>query len=803
MNSVARWIVVPSGVLAGGLSLVFGGPVVPAEPPNGVPVPPGLVAWWSGGSETRDRLQQREARLGAGVTETDGVAGSSWHLPKQADGWVELPDDPRFQPASQALTIECWVRPTYRSGPDELDTILRKRDGSGDSFPYNLSILHGHLGYQGNLVFSVGGVTPYPGLLSTKPIPYDGLFHHVAVTFDGTLPAGNCALYLDGEQVGGGDAPGALPLAESAPVIGLHVSDGTYYSDMDLDELAFYDRALSATEIQAIHAAGSAGKVFQPCPAPAGLAAWWTAESTFADRAGSNPLTPRGDVGYGRGIVGQAFNFNGLDLYLEAEPVLRNEGSFSCEWWMQVRRFTHSDYTPVFCQPCQGLGDDCPAGSYWFYTGNETSYGSFRFAALWRDESSLDLHPVLPFGTDTWEHVAVTYDGENVVLYWNGAEFARQSHPGKALGNELPLWLGKAFVPHSDGRHEVSYLDGLIDEFSVYRRALTVEEVRAIHGAGPAGKRPVPPVAQGLVLWLDAGEPTSLPPLEAGANPSVNLWRDLSGQGLDVTPGIYAAPTYLPEALSGRAGVDFSGSGNDALTTVSSATLAVTEATVVLVASRIGQAASFALSAPDYEQEMLLYNGGAYHHERAGVFTTRGHASAPQDLAVVAAYFGPSAAQIDYLVEGVPSDLEVDGNASGVADFAAVPRQALLGSRIGWSNQGSTDGQYDGIIGEVMVFSRRLGPLELDTLHAHFSRKYGLAARPLQPALLLARATDGNLEFLWEAAAGRTYQLQTATDPGSSSWTDQGPPLIPWTSPVRRTEAVPADPARYYRLQPR
>ena len=166
---------------------------------------------------------------------------------------------------------------------------------------------------------------------------------------------------------------------------------------------------------------------------------------------------------------------------------------------MKVRSFTHPSYTPVFCQPCESQSPSCIPGEYWFYAGNETSDGSFRFPPVWRDGTIGDLPTVIPFGVGSWEHVAVTYDGDLLKLYWNGQVYGQQSYPGKTLGNSTPFWVGKSFVPHTDGRNEITYLDGQIDELSVYSRALTAHEVAAIHAAGSAGKAMPPILAASLV----------------------------------------------------------------------------------------------------------------------------------------------------------------------------------------------------------------------------------------------------------------------------------------------------------------
>jgi hypothetical protein len=124
-------------------------------------------------------------------------------------------------------------------------------------------------------------------LISAEVVPDDGQFHHVTATFDGNAPSGNMRLYLDGNPVGTADYAADLIPVASAPVIGRHADCG-YFSSADMDEISFYGRALTPSEIQSIYTAGSAGKCASPpllgcVSAPANLIAWWRAENNYQE----------------------------------------------------------------------------------------------------------------------------------------------------------------------------------------------------------------------------------------------------------------------------------------------------------------------------------------------------------------------------------------------------------------------------------------------------------------------------------------------------------------------------------------
>jgi hypothetical protein len=112
--------------------------------------------------------------------------------------------------------------------------------------------------------------------------------------------------------------------------------------------------------------------------------------------------------------------------------------------------------------------------------------------------------------------------------------YGQKSYPGKTLGNLTPLWLGKAFIPHTGGWHETTYLDGQIDEFSIYNRALGSNEVAAIYAAGSGGKAPPPTLAVSI----------------AGGSVLLSWPASASGFGLvsrtDLTAGTWETVTNEP-----------------------------------------------------------------------------------------------------------------------------------------------------------------------------------------------------------------------------------------------------------------
>ena len=89
--------------------------------------------------------------------------------------------------------------------------------------------------------------------------------------------------------------------------------------------------------------------------------------------------------------------------------------------------------------------------------------------------------------TNSWQHVALTYNktSGNAVLYVNGTMVASNTLGSFVPQTTFPLNLGRRTVL------ETGYNDtfnGLVDELSLYSRALSQSEILAIYNAGAAGK---------------------------------------------------------------------------------------------------------------------------------------------------------------------------------------------------------------------------------------------------------------------------------------------------------------------------
>jgi Concanavalin A-like lectin/glucanases superfamily/Pro-kumamolisin, activation domain/Reelin subrepeat B/Immunoglobulin domain/HYR domain/Viral BACON domain len=226
-----------------------------------------------------------------------------------------------------------------------------------------------------------------------------------------------------------------------------------------------------------------------PCaPPPQGLVSWWRAEGDATDYAGVNNGTLQGAVTFAPGRVGQAFNLNGTNSYIQvpSSPALKPTGPFTVEGWVNYNGFTGPngggiitkgqdaeaamDWTLVV-GPARELRPGVMAGGYW------VTYGCSSALA-----------------TGVWYHVAMVYDGSSVRVYLNGLLDGSAGASGAVQASDYALRIG-AYAP-VNGTANKSYLLGRIDELSLYGRALSAAEIQAVYNAGSAGKCGLAPSIQ-------------------------------------------------------------------------------------------------------------------------------------------------------------------------------------------------------------------------------------------------------------------------------------------------------------------
>ncbi|HZL79849.1 MAG TPA: LamG-like jellyroll fold domain-containing protein [Candidatus Limnocylindrales bacterium] len=477
------------------------------------PPPAGLVGWWKGDGTALDSVSANNS-VNQNVAYTNGVVGQAFAFDPENFSYgtysgIQVADRPAYA-LTNALTIETWLRPR-----GDGYVIFFRGDHRPGMDPYYLSM-------QANntLRFGICDAAGNSAFVETT-VNYFA-WTHVAAMLDGST--GTLSLYTNGvlaAQTNTTIRPFGDLLPDQSPGIGIgNVNDGgnNFPFIGDLDEIALYSRALTPAEIQAIYNAGSAGKCAPATTVcvtpPSGLIAWWRAESNALDSIGPNNGTLVGETSYAPGKVGQAFNFSAVGDAVSAPtsgfPTGTSDRTIEC--WVYLNSFISGTESFI-----AGYGNFGGTG------GQAYAMGVYPDQRLYFSQWGSGIFgPVL--NTNQWYHVAVTSGGTNsITLYLNGTNVASGSLPfDTPAGSQL--FIGGVSAPFNTRQ-----MVGLIDEVSIYNRALTPAEIQSIYNAGSAGKcfTPVPPsiTSQPTNQTVFAGQTASFSVSASGTPPLSYQWR--------------------------------------------------------------------------------------------------------------------------------------------------------------------------------------------------------------------------------------------------------------------------------------
>ena len=219
-----------------------------------VTAPSGLIAWWRAENNALDSAGSNQGAI-SGATFAPGQVGQAFSFDGFNDG-VVVADAAALRPLTN-LTIEAWIKTAGIPG-SSLAGFVVARSGNGFS-GYEFGV--GTPSQAGRLRFGFNGGAGGADMFSTNGVT-DNALHHIAATYDGTT----MRIYRDGLLDGANAFNQPIAYASGDPLwIGRRefaLIPG-HFAGL-IDEPAIYNRVLSASEIAALHAAGSNGKCAGP-----------------------------------------------------------------------------------------------------------------------------------------------------------------------------------------------------------------------------------------------------------------------------------------------------------------------------------------------------------------------------------------------------------------------------------------------------------------------------------------------------------------------------------------------------------
>ncbi len=222
---------------------------------------------------------------------------------------------------------------------------------------------------------------------------------------------------------------------------------------------------------------------------------WYQAEGDFADASGVNTGTPHNGVDFAAGRSGQAFQFDGVESYVDlgSDASLNLTGDLTLAAWVNYDSLTSYKYL---------IAD--------FHENGGTTQGSIgledhRF--FWAQSSDEEPTSFLYANTvaipGQWYHVAVVRDdtAKTIRLFINGVEDASTTY----TGNVVDLQGTKVLGTSRPTGFPSDFFHGRIDDASIFGTALTAAEITSLYGGDASQGDVVVNLIRGTATGLTGG----------------------------------------------------------------------------------------------------------------------------------------------------------------------------------------------------------------------------------------------------------------------------------------------------------
>jgi hypothetical protein len=222
------------------------------------------VAWWPGDGDANDLADGHDGELLGGASFAAGKVGRALSL-DGADDSIRIPHSEDLNP-SGPFSVDAWIKAVAPQSSSQ-SLVVDKSHGFNDGTGWLLqSNPDGTMGFGFGKGGGSGDPSNFVGVSSTATV-MDGEWHHVAGVFTGS----EIQIYRDG-ALDGTFAHSAPPVNNTREVqIGRSWGGGnpTRFFHGLIDEVEYFDVALSAGDVEAMFDAGTAGKC-KPAPCEVG-----------------------------------------------------------------------------------------------------------------------------------------------------------------------------------------------------------------------------------------------------------------------------------------------------------------------------------------------------------------------------------------------------------------------------------------------------------------------------------------------------------------------------------------------------
>jgi hypothetical protein len=290
----------------------------------------------------------------------------------------------------------------------------------------------------------------------------------------------------------------------------------------------------------------------------------------------------------------------------------------------------------------------------------------------------------LPVGS--WKHVAVTLSGKTGTLYVDGVAVGQNTNmtlKPSSLGATVNNWIGRSQYA-ADG-----YLQGAVDDFRIYGRALSKAELQALAASGP-------------MVWYKFSEKTGVSAKDASGN--------------DKTGALVNAPTWTPGKTDNAVHLDGANDYVSLPTGVVSQLNDFTVAAWVKLDSNGAWRRIFDFGSSTTVNMFLVPSSGSTIRF---AITTGGNGQEQQINGTQELPVG-SWKHVAVTLSGKTGTLYVDGVAVGQNTNMTLKPSSLGATVNNWigRSQYAADGYLNGAVDDFRIYGRALSKAELQVLTA-------------------------------------------------------------------------------------
>lgn len=388
----------------------------------------------------------------------------------------------------------------YTNNPVQLEAAIEL--ASGDTvLNWEVEINYGETRGAAEIVDSTGLLTPtVPGMVKVTATSEENgaFFDTLIVTIQDSIHVEDVTLIPDGpaeisEKEGDLDIVASLtPTNPTNPLVNFSLSDD-FLADFYVRSDTTIELVARADGIVSVYAVTEDGGLMDTLDItitnqfPDGLIAHWkfdetsgtTAEDEILDSDGT--LNNMGDALWVAGLDGNCLDFgSGVDtsyVQVDDNPLIDMDSTetFSISILISLSEFPTASGKNLFLKGNTGVNPDIGAEGKWY--SMETKEGEMRFSVddnVTKTQLGVNVSNIL--SVDNWAHVVGVRDRalDSMFLYLNGVKI------GSALDlTDLDISTGLPLIIGNNHNKDNNF-PGKIDDFKIYNRALTGEEIAAM-----------------------------------------------------------------------------------------------------------------------------------------------------------------------------------------------------------------------------------------------------------------------------------------------------------------------------------